>query len=203
MPLQEIQTTNDQCSDSELSKVESDAAIDCVRQRVNVPPKKQKIKPFENQLTDTDDDDDGEATNDELENVESDDDDYDKPVVRSKKIKVPSLEEFTRKVKKETPLKWDNLDTKQVYAVEDIEEKTFDDSKIGDGLQTAYVGLFRDRDEKLIRVWLPGVVSKSLLQTKDTNKDRKVICIRPLGKKVSEKSKRSYQNFLISLYDSN
>ena len=114
-------------------------------------------------------------------------------------ITMPTIEDFMQKVENEKPLKWKELSQNELYIVESVDETILDDAQTGE--RKAYIGNFKDRENKDIRVWLPGLVSKNLNHALNNNIGKeKVIIIRPLGEKVSKRTNRTYQNFIISYY---
>ena len=112
----------------------------------------------------------------------------------------PSVEEFMHDVEKAKPMKWKSLDQNLVYVVDKIDET---DCCIGndDGVNTrkAYIGNLRSKGyDTSALVWLPGVVSKKLLEL--CALPNKIVCIRPTGEKTS-KNGRVYEGFETFTYD--
>ena len=114
-------------------------------------------------------------------------------------ITLPSLKDFMEKVEREKPLKWKKLNKKEVYIVESIMKTTIDNGK--NKKRHAFIGTFIDKEKQTFRVWLPGTASKALSNAiKENVEKERAIVIRPLGEKLSERTNRTYQNFVISYY---
>ena len=114
--------------------------------------------------------------------------------IKKRRMSFPTADQFTDMVKAAKPNKWTSLPLEKVFHVRNVEEVPLEDDGENGSARVARFAELEDSDGELVKVWLPGILSKKLARINVHTVDT---FVRSLGPKVSEKTKWTYQNFEI------